>query len=208
MRICINRMEANPTKTTNKSETDIWEQISLPNALTKYRDYLNVAHCMLWFKTSHQQKAHTSYAFLQLRFDGLLGFPGGVVDEDIVDIESVIDALQREMREEINYCDPITTADYFYTYFNKTKKFVSHFFVKQISLKDAEKLEQTHTQAVDFPQESLGLFRIPIGCSYDSKSTVLLANSFRNLTFFMNFKLNMYKVKYVYWLLFQVIWFT
>jgi U8 snoRNA-decapping enzyme len=157
----------------SESDANSWEQIPLPIALSKFRDHTHVAHCMLWFKTSPDQSHHISYSFLQLRFDGLLGFPGGIVDEDVTDIESIIDALQREMREEINYCDPISVEDYFYSYFYKPKKIVSHFFVKQIPLKEAEQLEQSHTKAPDFPRESLGLLRIPIGCSYDSQSGYL-----------------------------------
>ena len=35
---------------------------------------------------------------LQLRFDGLLGFPGGLVDPG----ENVVKGLNRELQEEIN----------------------------------------------------------------------------------------------------------
>jgi len=108
-----------------------------------------------------------------MRFDGLFGFPGGVVDEDITSIESIIDSLQREMLEEINYRDTISFEDYIYSHYNSQRNFVSHFFAKQISLKEAEQLEQNHTKARDFPVESLGLFRILIGCSNDKSSTYL-----------------------------------
>lgn len=158
-----------PKTSDDKKE---WEQISLPTALKKFRDYLHVAHCMLWFKCS-KNSHQVTYTLMQLRFDGLLGFPGGIVDEDVKDIESIIDALQREMHEEINFADGILVEDYFYSYFNTTKQFVSHFFAKEITSEKAEELERTHSQARDFPRESLGLFRVPIGCSNELSSIYL-----------------------------------
>ena len=155
------------SKSVHEEMGEQWEQITLPKALTTHRDETHVAHCMLWFRTSPPQMSHISYAFLQLRFDGLLGFPGGVVDEDITGLESIIDSLQREMREEINYSDPIGVDHYFHTFYNKTRGFVSHFFSKEITLSEAEKLEMTHMKARDFPHESLGLLRVPIGSSLD-----------------------------------------
>ena len=152
---------------------DKWVQITLPNALSEYRDEKQVAHCMLWFRTSEPQNYHISYAFLQLRFDGLMGFPGGIVDEDITCIESIIDALQREVNEEINYIDPIGVDHYFYSFYNKSKRFVSHFFAKEITLSEADNLERNHMKARDFPKETLGLFRAPIGCSYHRNSMYL-----------------------------------
>ncbi|XP_054165593.1 U8 snoRNA-decapping enzyme-like [Oppia nitens] len=154
----------------DESNASDWEQIPLPKALSKLRDETQVAHCMLWFRTT---QSHNAFSFLQLRFDGLLGFPGGVVDEDITSIESIIDALQREIHEEINFETTISVDDYIYSFYNKNLRIVSHFFAKQITLKDAESIEECHMKARDFPHESLGLFRIPIGCSYNRDSYYL-----------------------------------
>ena len=49
---------------------------------------------------------------MHLRFDGTLGFPGGLIDEN----EDILDGLHRELREEINYSTtvqrPLTYEDY------------------------------------------------------------------------------------------------
>lgn len=154
-------------------DNTVWQQMPLPTALSdKFRDETHAAHCMLWFRTNDPKYQHNSYAFLQLRYDGLLGFPGGIVDEDITSLESIIDALQRELEEEINYSDPIDVQHYIYSYFCPKKRIISHFFAKEISLTEAHQLEQTYSRARDFPIETLGLMRAPIGGSRDRNSTI------------------------------------
>ena len=152
----------------------IWEPMPLPTALSdKFRDETHAAHCMLWFRTSDSKYHHISYAFLQLRYDGLLGFPGGIVDEDITSLESIIDALQREMEEEMNYSDPIGVEHYIYSYYCAKKRIISHFFAKEISLSEAQQVEQTFSKARDFPMETLGLMRAPIGDCHHRNSPYL-----------------------------------
>merc|ERR1712212_250538 len=59
------------------------------------------AHCLFWSKTK-TKTVHDipvkGLIMMQVRFDGLLGFPGGLVDEG----ESVEEGLNRELVEEIN----------------------------------------------------------------------------------------------------------
>lgn len=51
---------------------------------------------------------------MQMRFDGTLGFPGGLIDVG----EDVLDGLNREMAEEICFDQigcPVTWDDYYKT---------------------------------------------------------------------------------------------
>ena len=159
---------------TKDSDNTVWEPMPLLTCLSdKYRYETHVAHCMLWFRTSNSIYHNITYAFLQLRYDGLLGFPGGIVDEDITSLESIINGLQREMMEEINYRHPIGVEHYVYSYYCPMKRMISHFFAKEISHSEAQQVEKCLSKARDFPLETLGLMRTPIGVSHFTNSWYL-----------------------------------
>lgn len=108
------------------------------------------------------------YALMQLRSDGLLGFAGGSVDIVNPTTNDVVDALMREIEEEINYRTKITLNNYLMSHVHlrpntRGKILVTHFFIKKLpSLSVLEHIERTHMCAQYFPKETLGIMRIPI----------------------------------------------
>ena len=68
--------------------------------------------------------------------------------------------------EEINYEASIGLGDYVMSHlhvFPSGKKLITHFFLKRIpSEDDFKRIERDHSKAPYFPEESLGIFRVPL----------------------------------------------
>ena len=83
---------------------------------------------------------------MQVRFDGTLGFAGGVVNAG----ESPEEAVGREVAEEVG-CAPglinFTTDDHVITHYFDHTHFCFHFFAKEVSLEQLAQLEADATQA-------------------------------------------------------------
>ncbi|TSM04886.1 U8 snoRNA-decapping enzyme [Bagarius yarrelli] len=98
---------------------------------------------------------------MQMRFDGLLGFPGGLVDPSVESLEA---GLSRELQEELGAAVPVTSDDYVYSHLSSSPpRLVLHFYSKK--LKEAELLELERAAvatAVDHGFEVLGLTRVPL----------------------------------------------
>ena len=115
----------------------------------------HASHCMIY---STPDSDGVSYGLLQMRFDGLIGFPGGGVDVQEVTAETIIEAINRELVEEINYgFEEVTQKDWICSHRKVTDgQSVFHFFAKQLPLDKILELEKDHMNAKDFPNESLG----------------------------------------------------
>lgn len=111
------------------------------NDKTRYR---HAAHCLLYCKIID----HSGYFGLgQVRFDGLIGFPGGVVgenDEPLSTLDHLLIGLRRELAEEINYISHednsgfVHVSSYLREDINLNSETnsscnVHHFFMKQIT---------------------------------------------------------------------------
>jgi len=75
-----------------------WEKISREDTVTI--NGRKAAHCMFWARTTSKTVHDVpvkALVMLQLRFDGLIGFPGGLVDPG----EDIETGLNRELVEEI-----------------------------------------------------------------------------------------------------------
>ena len=75
-----------------------WEKISREDAAKI--NGRKAAHCMFWARTTSKTVHDVpvkALVMLQLRFDGLIGFPGGLVDPG----EDIETGLNRELAEEI-----------------------------------------------------------------------------------------------------------
>ncbi len=86
---------------------------------------------------------------MQLRFDGTLGFPGGLVDPG----ETLEEAATREMREELGGGVTIRREDHVISSYSKETKFCCHFYARQISMEKFRELENGITQSKDWGVE-------------------------------------------------------
>ena len=94
---------------------------------------------------------------MQLRFDGALGFPGGLIDPG----EVIVDGLNRECSEEIGL-DPkyfVTEDDLVFSAFTtkspRWPRLEMHAFAKEVSAEDYLRIEQNVFNAKDFGDEVL-----------------------------------------------------
>ncbi|BFZ10463.1 hypothetical protein BsWGS_13502 [Bradybaena similaris] len=98
---------------------------------------------------------------MQMRFDGVLGFPGGLVDEG----ETPFHAVNREMHEEIG----LDLSKYLFTegdrialYVHEGKKLVLHFYLMEVTPEDFAVLEQKTLSAEEYGIETYGIVRVPL----------------------------------------------
>ena len=94
---------------------------------------------------------------MQLRFDGALGFPGGLIDPG----EAIVDGLNRECVEEIGL-EPkhfVTDADLVFSSFStkspRWPRLEMHAFAKEVSTQDYQRIEKNVFNAKDFGEEVL-----------------------------------------------------
>ena len=69
---------------------------------------------------------------MQVRFDGMLGFPGGMVDKG----ETPAQAVTREFNEEVGCSEGLvtmTTEDHVCTHYSHHTRLCLHFFAKEVS---------------------------------------------------------------------------
>ncbi|KAI1302399.1 U8 snoRNA-decapping enzyme [Halotydeus destructor] len=152
----------------SESHERVFADISLNEALSLKSGHEHAAHCMYYCRSTWKGHA-CRYVLMQWRSDGLLGFTGGLVDvDDVDDVQHLVDAVNREAGEEVNFTDSVVGAnDYVFSHVTaqsrrKPGKCVSHFFAKEISEKAFNDIENQYTKAMHFKEEVLGLIRIPV----------------------------------------------
>ena len=93
---------------------------------------------------------------MHLRFDGRLGFPGGIIDHG----ENIEEALNREISEEMGEGNPVVTAaDWQGSCWSDEEKLLMHFYCKEINKDEFFQLEQRGLGAEEYGVEILGLIR-------------------------------------------------
>lgn len=100
---------------------------------------------------------------MQMRFDGYLGFPGGLVDPD----EDHVLALNREMQEEMNLDlnkHSVKKENHVVSHYSKSKKLCLHFYALEVTLNELHEIEKNSITAKDYGHEvryvlNLSLFK-------------------------------------------------
>jgi len=103
---------------------------------------------------------------MQLRFDGYIGFPGGIIDEG----EDILSGLNRELFEEVNINvqkHPVKEEHYVVTHWCPNKKLLLHFYAVEVSIDDLKVIEEEAVKAHDYGTEVIFQFYlyICINCS-------------------------------------------
>ncbi|XP_011619015.1 U8 snoRNA-decapping enzyme isoform X2 [Takifugu rubripes] len=115
---------------------------------------------------------------MQMRFDGLLGFPGGLVDPSR---ETLEDGLSRELLEELGVRLPVSIEDHVSSCYGPPLRpissssssssssfyspppLITHFYVKKIEEEQVKEVERAAAStAADHGLEVLGMVRVPL----------------------------------------------
>ncbi|KAJ3585796.1 hypothetical protein NHX12_012205 [Muraenolepis orangiensis] len=96
---------------------------------------------------------------MQMRFDGLLGFPGGLVNP----VEESLEAgLSRELLEEMGVALPVSEEEHVGSCYapptattspSSTPRLITHFYVKKMEEEEISALEKVGPAAIDYGQE-------------------------------------------------------
>ncbi|KAM7404260.1 hypothetical protein PAMP_011626 [Pampus punctatissimus] len=98
---------------------------------------------------------------MQMRFDGLLGFPGGLVNP----LEETLEAgLGRELLEELGVALPVVEEDHVDScYAPSSSRLITHFYVKKMEEEQIREVERAAAStATDHGHEVLGMVRVPL----------------------------------------------
>ncbi|XP_077400503.1 U8 snoRNA-decapping enzyme [Vanacampus margaritifer] len=106
---------------------------------------------------------------MQMRFDGLLGFPGGFVNPSKESLEA---GLCRELQEELGVALSISEDDHLDARHApgtaSCPRLITHFYAKKLEEEQIKEVEQAAVStARDHGQEVLGMVRVPL---YTTKS--------------------------------------
>lgn len=147
-----------------------------------YKECTQASHCMVFARNN--EKIFGVYnpraaVLMQLRFDGYIGFPGGLVDPG----EDNLEGLNRELVEEINLDlskHKVKPEDYVISHYSISKRICLHFYALEIPLNELIELERNALFSKDYGTEVLGTIRVPLYTMGDSYRgfPVFLNNSF------------------------------
>ncbi|THD20362.1 Nudix (Nucleoside diphosphate linked moiety X)-type motif 16 [Fasciola hepatica] len=132
---------------------------SVPDCATKI-----AAHGMYYTLTDGlflNQYECRAQVMMQMRFDGCLGFPGGLVDPEDNSIE---DGLNREITEEMGASSPalfFSRNDFAFKHLSKSTNYLLYFYVKRVPPEEYGFLERCVLNAREYGKETLGIIRVP-----------------------------------------------
>ncbi|XP_077458283.1 U8 snoRNA-decapping enzyme [Stigmatopora argus] len=142
-------------------------QLSRAEALA-CSDCRHACHVMLYSDTKSQLFGRTPIKYIilmQMRFDGLLGFPGGFVNKAQ---ESLEEGLFRELQEELGLSISISEDDHVDACHApgtspSSPRLITHFYVKKLTEEEIREVERVSAStAKDHGQEVLGMVRVPL----------------------------------------------
>uniref|UniRef100_A0A8C7YI16 U8 snoRNA-decapping enzyme n=1 Tax=Oryzias sinensis TaxID=183150 RepID=A0A8C7YI16_9TELE len=146
----------------------------------------HACHVMLYADTTSKLFGRTPIrhiVLMQMRFDGLLGFPGGLVNPAEESLEA---GLSRELLEELGLEIPISEEDYVETCYapalswTSKSKLILHFYVKKMEEEQIREVEKAAAStAVDHGLEVMGMVRVPLfRTNHDGGLSFFLSHSF------------------------------
>lgn len=94
-----------------------------------------------------------------MRYDGYLGFPGGLVNAN----EDYVTAVNRELVEEINFDTKIHLVnqdDHVISHWSKKKNLVLHFYKLKVTMSELIEIEKRALLAKDYGSEVITLLSI------------------------------------------------
>nr|KAF6490458.1 nudix hydrolase 16 like 1 [Molossus molossus] len=156
------------------------KQISRVEAMRLGPGWSHSCHAMLYAANPGQLFGRIPMRFsvlMQMRFDGLLGFPGGFVDRRFWSLE---DGLNRVLGLGLG-CLRLTEADYLSSHLTEgPHRVVAHLYARQLTLEQLHAVEISAVHSRDHGLEVLGLVRVPL---YTQKDRVggfpnFLSNAF------------------------------
>ncbi|KAM9341806.1 U8 snoRNA-decapping enzyme [Pholidichthys leucotaenia] len=154
-------------------------QLSRAEALAD-SDCRHACHVMFYGDTEAQLFGRIPIrhiVLMQMRFDGLLGFPGGLVNPSEETLEA---GLSRELLEEVGMSVEISEenhVDSCYFPAPPSARLITHFYAKKMEEEQLRMLERAAASAEDHGHEVLGMVRVPL---YNTKSGCGLANFLSN----------------------------
>uniref|UniRef100_A0A3P8TY57 U8 snoRNA-decapping enzyme n=1 Tax=Amphiprion percula TaxID=161767 RepID=A0A3P8TY57_AMPPE len=128
----------------------------------------HACHVMLYCDTTTQLFGRIPIrhvVLMQMRFDGLLGFPGGLVNPSEETLEA---GLSRELLEELGVALPISVEDHVDSCYapsssSSSRQLITHFYVKKMAEEQIREVEKAAAStATDHGQEVLGMVRVPL----------------------------------------------
>ena len=136
-------------------------EISYEEATKLDSSYRHAAHAFICCKNNNKLWSLDLEAniFMQLRFDGHVGFPGGFIDPTDNSWE---DGLNRELDEEINLDKKFYFGKENYLFTYVIDKVVLHFYGKQFSLDEYKQIENESFRSHDYGGEVMGVVKPPL----------------------------------------------
>merc|ERR1719342_934110 len=130
------------------------------NFIPDEKVYRTAAHAMFFARTSDKlwdKHPYKALVNMHLRFDGRLGFPGGLLDAE----ENIETALNREISEEMGEGNPvILDTDRMSSHYSPGDNLVMHFYCKEVELSEFYRIEQRCLGSKEYGVEILGILRV------------------------------------------------
>ncbi|OQV25086.1 putative U8 snoRNA-decapping enzyme [Hypsibius exemplaris] len=143
-------------------------------------------HAMIFAKTEAKfvsQLPCKAWVLMQMRFDGKLGFPGGVVSDQAIPDTTLEDGLNREMEEELALDMSrfaFSKKHYVVSHFCPKANLILNFYAQEVTEQEFKEIEGNALRAEEYGHECLGIVRIPLFTLQDGHNglPVFLQNQF------------------------------
>ena len=111
--------------------------------------------------------------FVQMRYDGKLGFPGGIVSDLDIPDDTLEEGLNREMKEEIGLDltrFAFKKSHYVVSHFCPIANLILNFYAQEVSEADFKDIELAALKSEEYGHECLGVLRTPLYTMQDGQN--------------------------------------